>query len=98
MTGDQFLQTLIRFSSRRGKPNLMVTDNGKNFVFVQPLLGKKVDLNDPKLKDYVQQNGINWHFVAAYSPWKAGAYKRLIGAVKNSLLKVIGSRIVDYST
>jgi hypothetical protein len=96
MSGDQFLQAFIRFASRRGTPNLVVSDNGRNFVFVQPLLGHKVELTDPRINEYVIQNRINWHYIVAFCPWEGGVYERMIGLVKNALLRVLGSSVVDY--
>jgi len=72
LSGDQFLQALIRFKSQRGTPKLVVSDNGRNFTFVQPLLGHKVEINDPNVDVYFKQNAINWHFIPAYSPWEGG--------------------------
>lgn len=59
LSGNQFLQAVIRFTSRRWKPYFVVSDNKQNFAFVQPLLEQQVELKDP----------CDWHFIPAYSPW-----------------------------
>ena len=57
-----------------------------------------MELNDPKLEEYFDHNGISWHFIPAYQPWKGGAYKRMIGIVKISLMLILGKRLVDLCT
>jgi transposase InsO family protein len=98
LSGDQFLQALIRFSSRRGKPKFIVSDNGSNFKFIQPLVGRKVELTDAKVNDFIKEQGIDWYFNRAYQPWQGGVFERMIGLVKDLLLKVLGRDVVDYIT
>jgi transposase InsO family protein len=98
LSGDQFLQALTRFCSRRGKPKFIVSDNGSNFIFVQPLVGRRVELTDAKVDDFITENAIDWHFNPAYQPWQGGVYERMIGLVKDLLLKVLGRDVIDYVT
>ena len=63
LTGDQFLLAFIRFVSCRGHPLFVVSDNGTNFIFIQPLLSKttnihKVWILDPKVASYFTQHHI----------------------------------------
>lgn len=98
MTGDQFLLALIRFISRRGTPKFVVSDNGRNFTFIQPLIGHRVEITDSRVQSYFADNSISWYFIRAYNPWEGGVYERMVGLVKNSLLTVLGSATVDYIT
>ena len=75
-----------------------VSDNGTNFRFVQPLLGRQVEINDHSIKEYCTTNGIDWHFIPSYSPWQGGVYERMIGIVKSTLLRVLGSKVVNSTT
>jgi len=70
---DQILQGLIRFSRIRRTPQFIVSDNGTNFTFIQPLLGKKVELNHAAIREYVRSNKVDWHFIPAYNPWLGGS-------------------------
>jgi len=46
LSGNEFLLCLDRFSSLRRVPGFLISDNGTNFVFVQPLVGTRVKLTD----------------------------------------------------
>lgn len=102
MSGDQFLMAFERFASRRGCPLFVISDNGSNFTFAQPLLSKRVNLHemkihDPKVASYFLKHRIRWSFIPAYSPWYGGAYERLIGVVKASIKKALGKALVDFT-
>lgn len=103
MTGDQFLLAFIRFVSCRGHPLFVVSDNGTNFIFIQPLLSKttnihKVWILDPKVASYFTQHHIQWTFIPKCAPWYGGVYERLIGSVKQSIVKALGKALVDLIT
>jgi len=91
---------LDRFSSLRRVPGFLISDNGTNFVFVQPLVGTRVKLTDAKVH-YFSTNKIEWHFIPAFSPWYGGVYERMVGLFKLSVHKTLtayGSNLVDYVT
>lgn len=84
-TANEFLLALSRFTSRRGVPKFILSDNGANFHFVQPLVGptKPIRIADFKLNQYLSSNSIQWSFIPALAPWFGGAYERLIRIVKS---------------
>jgi hypothetical protein len=75
-----------------------VSDNGSNFKFVQPLVGRRVELTDTKVDQFINEHGIDWFYIPSYQPWQGGVYERMIGLVKDLLLKVLGRDVVDYIT
>lgn len=81
MSTDKFLLALRRFVARRGRPAIIYTGNGKNFVGASHLL-KKVDwaqvIADSTAKRIV------WKFIPPASPW----WERLIALVKDLLKRV----------
>ena len=42
-------------------PKFIISDNGTNFTFVQPLVGNKVKLTDPKVDNFFTRERIEWH-------------------------------------
>lgn len=97
MSGDQFLMAFLRFTSRRGTLQFVLSDNGTNFIIVQPLIGKAVKLNHEKLEHHFVSNQITWTFIPALSPWYGGVCERLVGITKTCLNKALGLYITDYT-
>lgn len=92
MSGNEFLLAPSRFTSRRGLPKFILSDNGANFRFVQPLVGPRnsVRISHFKLDQYLSSNSIQWSFIPALAPWFGGAYERLIRIIKLCLKKSFG--------
>ena len=60
---DSFLNAFTRFTSRRGVPKEMTSDNGTNFVGVVNELKQLVDqLDQDKIQRTTAQKGIKWNF------------------------------------
>lgn len=91
LTTQEFLQTLERFSARRGLPTAIFSDNAKTFV------GAKSELitlfKDPKVQEYLSQNGIDWNFNPPNSPHHGGLWESAIRSFKSTLQKVNRSRV-----
>jgi hypothetical protein len=87
---DQFLMALQRFCSIYGCPETITSDNAEQFKASNKIL-RKIH-KDNKTLGYLTSNGINWHFIPALSPWMGGFYERLVGTVKRSMRKVLGSK------
>lgn len=95
-SADQFFLALIRFTSRRRVPKLIISDNATHFTFIQPLTGKRVQIEDHEINDYVSNNNVEWVFIPQYSPWQGGFYERLVSLVKNCLKKAHGFQFLTY--
>ncbi|KHJ91475.1 hypothetical protein OESDEN_08660 [Oesophagostomum dentatum] len=94
----QFILAFRCFIARRGTPDQVISDNAPTFK-----LGMEVISNDlikivqgQEITDFIAEQGINWHFITLYSPWKGGFYERLVGSVKACLKKSIRNKILDF--
>ncbi|XP_035215393.1 uncharacterized protein LOC118188973 [Stegodyphus dumicola] len=79
LTTDTFLQAFHRFSARRGKPSIIYTDNGTNFVGACNALAS-IDFNEIGKKGANER--IIWKFISPGAPWWGGWWERLIGMMK----------------
>ena len=89
-----FLNCFIRFTSRRGTPSLIITDNAKTFKAADKFIGKFYE--DEQVREFISKNQIQWRYILAKSPWIGGFYERMVGTVKRCLRKVLGSARLAY--
>ena len=78
-----FIRALKRFISRRGFPNILISDNAKTF-------------RSSLLRAYLLQNKIEHKFILPASPWWGGFYERLVRSVKLPLKKILGKARISY--
>ena len=67
LTTANFMRCLRRFTSRRGRPSLIVSDNAKTFKAASKLVKGLHD--DELISDYLANNCIEWRFNLEKSPW-----------------------------
>ncbi|XP_070172315.1 uncharacterized protein [Polyergus mexicanus] len=69
-----FIQALNRFSSRRGLPQAIYSDNGTTFVGADRELSKayRKTLRDPQLLNITAGDNISWHFIPPSAPHFGG--------------------------
>uniref|UniRef100_A0A7I5E6D1 Integrase catalytic domain-containing protein n=1 Tax=Haemonchus contortus TaxID=6289 RepID=A0A7I5E6D1_HAECO len=98
MSARTFLNSFIRFISRRGVPKLVRTDCGTNFKLGQHIIESMHDSanNDCSLMSYSANHGIRWIFNPPNAPWMGGAWERMVGTVKRAFAKSIGRRKLSY--
>ena len=89
---EQFLMSLRRFIGRRGKPEMIICDNAKQFKLGEGVVDQiwKCTTGDDEVQSYVANKGISWKFIVDYSPWTGGFYERLIGLTKSALKRRLG--------
>ena len=94
LTPDQFLSCLRRFVARRGKPQLVISNNASQFKVVKTAVDRqwKQLMLDKEVSHYITERGIKWQFTTALAPWQGGFYERLVALVKQSLQKSIGQK------
>jgi len=74
-----FLLAFRRFSSRRGTPSTVYSDNAKTFVAASTSLRSELGAASP-----------DWKFIAPRAAWWGGWWERLVRTVKGSLRKTLG--------
>ena len=78
-----FINCLQRFMARRGKPKLMRSDNGKNFVGADRELRRSVQqLNSQRLRQRLLDLGIEWRFNPPSASHMGGVWERQIRTVR----------------
>ena len=95
LTTDSFLMALRRFIARRGRPNVIYSDNGTNLRAgereLRQLLG---EWNQQAISDRLSQEDIIWRFNPPGAADMGGVWERMIGTVKRALRTVLGRLIV----
>ncbi|XP_075248397.1 uncharacterized protein LOC142341355 [Convolutriloba macropyga] len=101
LSTDCLLMTIRRFVSRRGYPDLIVSDNGKNFIGANQAMKLKFKRSYKPDNEYIRlqlaQQNIQWTFNPPLAPHFGGVWERLIQTAKRSLLIVLGSRKLTLS-
>ena len=93
LTTDSFINAFRRFIARRGQPQYIRSDNGKNFVGARRELQKALNaairtaLQTPPLAPAME-----WHLNPPFAPRFGGAWERLLQTAKKTLLLILGSR------
>lgn len=88
-----FILSLRRFIARRGRPKIIYSDNGKNFVGTENLL-QHLDWNTIE-KDTASQK-IMWKFIPPAAPWWGGFWERMVQMVKKLLPRGLGNSYLSY--
>jgi hypothetical protein len=83
METGEFLQTLKRLIARKGRPELIYSDNAGTFAAASTWL-KKVQ-SDEQFHNRLANERIHWQFNLIRAPWWGGQFERLVGLVKRAL-------------
>ena len=93
---DSFLQALRRFMSFRGTPLEIFSDPGSQLQGAAKSLNPAgMNFNQQQLKEFGLKNGFEWHFTAAFAPWKNSCSESLIASSKKAIQNSIGSQILS---
>ena len=87
MSAPTFIRSFKRFSSRRGLPILMISDNGKAFEAAAKVIQDVV--SSPEVQRYFEGVGITWRFNVPKAPWWGGLFERLVRSTKRCLRKAL---------
>ncbi|GBM93510.1 hypothetical protein AVEN_22138-1 [Araneus ventricosus] len=91
LSTDNFILALRKFIARRGRPSIIYSDNGTNFIGMDNSL-KTINLR--RLE--TSFTPITWKFIPPAAPWWGGFWERLIGLLKRILKKVLGRTSLNY--
>ena len=105
---EKFLMAFRRFIRRRRCPNVILSDNGSNFILGAKVLAKianeEVEMNqkwlkiysDKKVLEFSLENNIDWKFNTPISPWRGGVFERMIQSVKFHIKRVLGRNLYSW--
>lgn len=93
LTAEAFFQAFRRFIARRGRPEIIYSENGSNFVKAHKTLSK---LDWQKIEMQSALKKIMWKFIPPLAPWWGGWWERLIGTMKQILRRVLGQASLNY--
>ncbi|XP_041453667.1 uncharacterized protein LOC121406862 [Lytechinus variegatus] len=94
MDTDSFINGLERFISRRGRPEVIWSDNGSNFVGAERELREGIKCwNQRQIHQFLLQREITWKFNPPTASHMGGAWERQIRTVR----KVLGALMMQQS-
>ncbi|XP_050300129.1 uncharacterized protein LOC126738734 [Anthonomus grandis grandis] len=99
LTKEAFIATFRRFVARRGKPNKMFSDNGTNFVGAKSeleALGKFLQESSDNISELIANQGVEWHFIPAFSPHFGGLWEAGVKSCKVHLKRVLANACLVY--
>lgn len=92
-----FIDALRRFIARRGKPEVLHSDNGSNFTGASKELSRAVKSwnEDQATAHFLIQRTIEWRFNTPYASHHGGVWERMIRSVRRTL-DVVLSGLTPY--
>ena len=101
LTAEAFIACLRRSISRRGKPALIWSDHGMNFIGAAREIKEIVAfLDDQKSQDAISQfcsvQGIQWKFIPEHSPHFGGLWEAAVKSMKKHLKHAVGSMKLTF--
>ena len=88
LSATAFLLAFRRFTSRRGLPKVIMSDNAKTFKHCSREIMKIA--RAPEVLGYMTNHQVEWKFIVEKAPWWGGYWERLVQSVKRCLNKTIG--------
>ena len=93
---DSFINALRRFVARRGRPQLIMSDNGTNFIGGERELRENlIALNQQKVSDFLLQQNIKWQFNPPTASHMGGAWERMIRSMRKILRCLLKEQVVS---
>lgn len=89
LTATAFIAALDRFTSRRGKPVIIFSDNATCFHGADKELQEILRIQDPIASRYCLDQAIKWQFTTPRAPHAGGIYEAGIKNVKYHLKRVM---------
>jgi hypothetical protein len=91
-----FLHALRRFIARRGKPEVIRSDNGSNFVSGEKEIRSAIEnWNQEKIHQFLLQQNVKWIFNPPLGSHHGGVWERCIRTVRKILLALLKQQTVD---
>jgi hypothetical protein len=83
--------------ARRGKPELVISDNDSNFVGAERELRELINsLDEERIRNDASNKGITWRFNPPWASHHGGLFEAMIKSAKRALRAILGeARITD---
>ncbi|KYN50062.1 hypothetical protein ALC62_00090, partial [Cyphomyrmex costatus] len=101
LTSEAFIAAFKRFSSRRGKPSHMYSDNGTTFVGAQKQIQELYDIYNShevqaKIKDFFLESEISWNFIPPNAPHFGGLWEAAVKSAKHHMTRIVGKALLTF--
>ena len=95
LTTEAFIACLRRFIARRGRPTLIMSDNGSNFVGASRELKElkeffELQRTKQKISQFCSLDNIKWQFIPERAPHFGGLWEGAVKSMKTHLRRVVG--------
>lgn len=87
MSTEEFINAFRRFIARRGWPDIILSDNARQFGLAIQALKEAWSVptvNDTEVIAYFAREQIKWKFIPELAPWHGGMYERMVAMVKKA--------------
>ena len=92
---DSFLNCLQRFIARRGLPDLIRSDNGRNFVGAERELRQGLqEWNQERIEGDLSEKGVRWLFNTPTASNMGGAWERQIRSIRRILSRLTREQVM----
>ena len=99
LTKEACLNALQRFSSRRGVPQRIYTDNATNFIGARNDLLKIQDLLEKgkqSIRSFGSEHGTEWVMIPPRAPHFGGLWEAAVKRMKHHLRRSVGTHVLTY--
>ena len=99
LSTDSFIQSFVRFVSRRGAPTQVFSDNGTNFKGAEKEISQALNnWNQNKIMSVLRNRGVAWNFNPPSASHTGGIWERIIRSIRKILRSILGDQLVDDET
>jgi hypothetical protein len=96
LTTNSFIAAFQRFTSRRGTPEKVYSDNGTNLVSGELELRKSMEQwNQANISRYMSHRDITWTFNLPYASHRGGVWERMIRETRQILKAIANEQLLS---
>ena len=95
LEADAFINAVMRFAARRGRPSLVRSDNGTNFVGASKELKISIEDWNKHVHENLKQKDIKWIFNPPAASHMGGVWERLIRSIRRILCALMRGLVLD---
>lgn len=93
MSADSFLAAFLRFTGRRGHCEILLSDNGTNFVGAEGELAEAFESwQSEELQHEINLENTVWKFITPAAPHEGGLWEASVKSMKHHVRRVMGTQ------